>query len=326
MGLAFSELRIVMDTISANPASFLTDLHALLLAARWTAAPYLTGHVYACQSPQELAVQVRIWDPADADFPDCVAFQWVSSVDPFPEGLIHHVYLNAAETCDVWVNCCSLFVARTGQAHEDSFLGFRPLSVCGGIPYAAGLTTPTAQCAAQSPAAAETTAELWFSSGADTGIPMFAQPSLESWRSGHICKRFTFCRNGVLSNAENAIEQDALQLGIFRPPGYSSGGSFVFLPAGIRFTDNTPMAGDPLIWLHGTIYGQLYDACLLSAPMSLGATEEIYESDIDRTTQWTNHSIGATNVPFRGDDGSLFSLLLLTGISGGGTVVENIAY
>jgi hypothetical protein len=326
MGLAFTSKPIIMDTISASPATFLTDLHAMLLAAGWTAATYLTGHVYACESPQNLAVQVRIWNPSDPNFAGCAAFQWVSSVTPNPEGLIHHLYMDVDTTHTVWINCCSLFIARTGISHRS--FPHLPVSVCGGIPYAAGLTTPTPQCEAQSPSAAEETTELWFSSGGDSGVALFGAPTLESFRSGHICKRFSFCRNGVISSYPEVLEQDALQLGIFRPAGYASpiGGATVFLPGGIRFTDNTPMAGDPLLWLRGHIYGQLYDACLLSVQMDLEATEEIYETEGDRTTHWVNHSTGDTNVLFRPDDGTLFSLLLLTGIPGSGTVVENVAY
>jgi hypothetical protein len=323
MGLAITELPIIEETISAAPASFLTDLHPLLLAAGWTAAVYLTGHIYACESPQSLAVQVRVWDPSDPLYPSCVAFQWVSSVPPYPAGLIHHLYLNADYTFDVWANCCCLFVARTGVVFSDGILGFHPVAVCGGVPWATGLTAPTPECEAQSPAAAEGTTELWFSGGDDIG-PAAGDVMLESFRSGHYCNRYTFCRNGVLMTAENAIEADALQLGILRPTGYYSDNSNSLLPGGLVFTDSVPLAVEPLLWLKGTIHGQLWDACLLSVPMTLGAAETIYETEFDRTTEWKNHSRGTT---YRPDDGSLFSLLLLTGISGGGgTVVENIAY
>jgi hypothetical protein len=319
MGLAYSDLPIVQQTISANPASFLAALHSILTSAGWTWAAYLTGLVYACLSPQGLAVQVRIWDPADLDYPQCFAFQWVSSYDPYPESLVFHLRMDAGVTHSVWVNCCSIFIGRTGITHTGDQL---PWSVCGGIPYAFGLVAPTEQCAAQSPAATDTTTELWFASGSDSGVAGFGAASLESFRSGHYCKRFSWCRNGAVVSLTAATEITALQLSIRRPAGYIAG-KYSGFSTGILYADGTPIQDDPLVSIGGKWYGQLYDACLLSKPMALEATEQVFETVGEKLTSWINHSIGSTNVIFRPDEGSIFSLLLLTGSP---TVVENVAY
>lgn len=320
MGLAFSDLPIATDTISANPATFLDDLDALLVSVGWTSGTYLTGYLYAIVSPQSLAVQVRIWDPADSNFPDCFAFQLVSSVSPFPEGLVHHLRMDSTLTYAVWANCCSFFIGRPGVTFTGDFL---PWSVCGGIPYAFGLTEPTPQCEAQSPPSEDVTTELWFSSGSDTGIAGFGTTHLESFRSGNHCKRFSFFRNGADMGADGVNEIAALQLGVIRPPGYLNNSSPTgFEAGGILFADGTPMASDPILSLAGIFYGQLYDACLLSKPMALEATEQIYESDLARITEWINHMRG---LGFTTSDGRFSSLLLFTGI-GGGTGVENVAY
>lgn len=317
MGLAFSELAIAQDTISGNPATFLDDLDTLLVSAGWTSAPYLTGHVYAIESPQGLAVQVRIWDPADSDFDQCFAFQCVSSVDPYPAGLIHHLRMDAAYTHSVWANCCMLAVARTGITHTIDNL---PWSVFLGIPFAFGLTEPTPECEAQSPSSEEVTNELWFSSGSDSGTPGFAALTLESFRSGNHCKRFSFCRNNIVTSASAAIETDALQLSVIRPPGYENNRRPTGFADGILFVDGTPMATDPLLSLAGIWYGQLYDACLLSVPMSVEATERTTETESGRVTDWINHMNGVNFTP---SDGRYSSLLLFTGSVGG---VSNIAY
>lgn len=319
MGLAYTEQLIVRETVSANPATFLDALDSILTAAGWTSASYLTGRVYACLSPQGLAVQVRIWDPADSDFPQCFAFQWLSSYDPYPEGLVFHLRMDAAYTHEVWANCCSLFIGRTGITHTADQL---PWSVCGGIPYATGLIAPTDQCAAQSPAAPDVTTELWFASGSDSGVAGFGGFTLESLRSGHYCKRFSWCRNGTVTSVTAATEIDGLQLAVIRPPGYLNNRRPTGFTSGMLFADGEPIASDPLIGLAGIWYGQLYDVCLLSKPMALEATEQIFETDGEKLTDWVNHMAGNTNTGFV-DDGRFSSILLLTGEP---TVVENVAY
>lgn len=319
MGLAFSDLPIVQATISADPATFLDDLHTLLTAAGWTSAAYLTGHLYAVVSPQALAAQVRIWDPADPDFDQCVAFQWLTSTSPPSEGMIHHLRLDALYTHSVWANCCSYFIARTGIVHTGDFL---PWSVCGGVLFAAGLTSPTPQCEAQSPEIEDVTTELWFSSGSDSGVAGFISGTLESFRGGNHCKRFSFFRNGADMSASGVNEGAALQLSVFRPPGYLNNTRPTGFADGILWGGDTPMAGDPLISLAGIWYGQLYDACVLSKPMALEATEQIYETDRERTTDWINHMRG---FGFTTSDGRFSSLLLFTGFPAGGGI-ENIAY
>lgn len=320
MALAYSDLTIARGTISANPATIQADLHLLLTEAGWASSPYGTGKLYAVVSPQGLAAQVRIWDEVDANFASCLTFQWVTSSSPLSAGLKHHLRMDAAYTYYVWANCCSLFMARPGVTHS----GAHPWSVCGGIPWADGLTTPTAQCAAQSPAGPNVTNELWWSSGADSGVALFAAATLESFRSGHYCKRYSFCRNGVVSSVELDAESTALALAIMRPAGYDSRRHLGFA-SGMKFLDGTPMASDPVLIRGAEFTGQLYDACLLSAPMALEAVEEITETTPtpDRITSWVNHTFGNTNDIFVIDDGRLYSLLLFTGMGGGDA---NVAY
>lgn len=320
MGIAYSELPIIQDTISADPGTFLDDLHAVLLAAGWSSDPYDTGHVYACLSPQGFAVQVRIWDPADSDFPDCFAFQWVSSYDPYPEGLVHHLRMGAGFDYSVWANCCSLFIARPGYTHTGDFL---PWSVHGGIPWASGVTAATPQCEAQSPAAPAVTTELWFSSGADNGQAGFGDFHSQNFRSSNFCQRFSFFRNGSNLGGDGVNEGPALQIGVLRPAGYLNNRRPTgFEAAGILWAGGTPMGVDPVISVHGIWYGQLYDSCLLSKQMALEATEQIYETDGDKLTDWINYMRG---LGFTLADARFSSILLLTG-GPAATVVENIAY
>lgn len=322
MPVAYSELPIYQGTISANPATFLDALNTALVGIGWTSAVYSTGYVYSVVSPQGLAVQVRIWDPADSNFAGCFVFQWLQAASPFAVGQIHHLRMDAAVGHAVWANCCSLFIGRHSVTHTgDNY----PWSVCGGVPWATGLTTPTAQCAAQSPSAPDVTDELWFSSGSDSGDALFATATLESFRSGHICKRFTWCRNGVVTTSSGVNEAAALQLSIMRPPGYTNNNRPSGFESGILYRDFTPMASEPLLSLNGRWDGQLWDACLLSAPYALEAAETIFETVSGFTTSWINHALGNTNILFRPDDGRMFALMLLTGgpVTGGD---GNVAY
>jgi len=314
MSLAFSDLPIAQGTISADPATFLDDLHILLTSAGWTSATYDNGHLYACVSPQGLAAQVRIWYPDDPDFDNCFAFQWITSTSPISEGLIHHLRSDAARTYSIWANCCSLFIGRPGVTHADLV----PWSVCGGIPYTYGLVAPTDQCAAQSPAPPDTTTELWFSAGSDSGVAGFAAATVFSFRDSSYCARFSFSRNSVVSNVTSAIESDALQLGVLAPSGYLNNRRPSGFESGLLFVDGTPLATDPIISVAGIWYGQLYDACLISKPMSLEATETIFESAVPRTTDWINYLDASEH------NGLISSLLLLTGTSSGR--VCNIAH
>lgn len=306
MGVAYTDAIIMEASISGDPATFPAALHLVLTAAGWTSAVYGTGYLYACVSPQGLAVNVRIWDPEDALYPDCLAFQWIQAVSPLTTGLIHHIRMHTAATFRVWANCCSLFIGRQTVAALDHL----PWAVCGGVAWAAGLTTPTDQCAAQSPAAGTATNELWWSTGDDGGPGEWA---IGSWRTQFFAPRYSFCRNGTITSQERAISSTALQLGMLRAPGYTffmysyyvqwTGG---FEADGLVYDDGEPVASDALIAHQGVWYGQLWDACLLSAPMAMEATETIYETVPDRTTDWINymHPSAATSE-------RCYSLLLL---------------
>ncbi len=332
MGLAYSEQPIATAVISADPSTFLADLDTLLASVGWTSAPYLTGNLYAFASPQGLAVQVRIWDPADSNFADCCAFQWVSSSSPGPAGLIHHLRMDAAETYFVWANCCQLFIARPGVARA---AGNYPTSVSGGIPWANGLTTPTSQCEEQSPASPDVTTEMWWSCGGDSGIPLFASATVADFRLSFAAERYSFCRNGVVTSEDVSEPRKAFELGPLRAPGYWYFSfenspwhySYGFFDNGIVWADGDPLLSEPLVLQRGdtdgdmVIYGQLWDACIGTRPMAKEATETVYESVPGRTTNWVNYM--HKNV---GDSPRerFYALLLLTGIAGTG--VENIAY
>lgn len=319
MAVAYSDLPIVSETISGDSTSFLADLHTILSTVGWPSVPYLTGYQYTLTSSQSLSCKVRIWFDNSATYPGCFAFQFLSSAT-VSTGLVHHIQasdysigLAPFTQFAVWANRCSLFIGAVGETHN---IMNAPRSVAGGVPYAFDATAPTADCAAQA-AYPDVTTELWWSCGSDTGTGVtagaFTVPTVESFRSGHYAKRYSFAFNGVIKSESTAMESDALQLGILRPPGYVRGGDPEGFTGGILFQDETPMAVDPLVIHNGTAYGQLYDSCLLSKPMALEATEEIYESADDRLSEWQNHTHGNTNVLFKIDDGRLYSLLLLQG-------------
>ena len=216
----------------ANPMDFLDGLHTSVTGALgWESEEYLNGHVYLLNSPEGFSCLLRIWhkDNTDPHYPDCYAFQFLGNYESAPAGQVHHISSKgfspfAPFYYRIWANACQIFIARVGVRQSSADLGavaHKPYSVCGGVLYPLDDLAPTAPCAAATPGSVEATTELWWSAGDDGGNGA-ASRTVESFRSGHICRRYSFCHNGIVSSTDFATsESDALQLVIMRPGGYA---------------------------------------------------------------------------------------------------------
>ncbi len=334
MGLAYSNLPIVQATISASLSTFLGELNTLLVSAGWMSTPYNNGYEYSILSPQGLGGKCRIWYPNAVGYANCFVLQAISPTTG-DLGLLHYFESRRAQAFAwdtewfdnyrVWANSCSLFIGEPGRTKTR----FYPRSVSFGVPYAYGAIAP-AICEGQTIPSGEVTSELWWSGGTDSGVAGFSRDTALDFRSSYLCQRSSFGYNGSIANTTQLTSEhpDCLQLAILRP---SAAPNFLgpYWADGLRFIDEDPLALNPLLCHAGLIYGELYDACLLSAPMELEATEEIYESTSvpPRTTSWTNYSRGegvyVSSFTVRAE-GKLYALLLLTGSSG--QEIVNVAY
>ena len=329
------------------PLGFLDFLHEELTGLGWISEVYLNGHVYLLESPSLFTCQMRVWHKGsgDASYPNSYAFQFLGNYVGAGVGQVHHISSSGHEfganfDYRVWANQCQIFIARPGvrqaRAEYGTTFAYKPYSMCGGILHPLDRIAPFVACQLQSGPAAEETGELWWSAGDDDGKggvfdEDFGQESygtVESFRSGHICRRYSFCHNGSVTAVEFAsTELQSLQLCILRPGGYGGDRSPQGWDNGFRFlVDARPVQVEPFLALGGTIYGQLYDALLLSAPYELEATERIEETKAikdaagdltkSRYTNWVNHTKNYTNRYVLGpqlDDGRLYALMLLTG-------------
>lgn len=349
----FGDQAILSGVIQCDPAlpmTFLSLLHdAVTVKLGWSSDVYENGHVYLLQAPTvSFYCQVRIWYKTedDPEYPCCYAFQFHSNYEDGPTGHIHHISAKGywpyeAFDYQVWANKCQLFIGRLGvrQAIADhvGHFPFRPYSVCGGVAHPLDTVAAVSRCTGSVPTITATT-ELWWSAGDDDGNGVVDDignyNTVESFRSGHICRRYSFCHNGAVHSPAYADSESAcLQLAIMRPPGYGPG---ILVPTpydtgwefGFRFFDGDPVQSEPFLIFGNTIYGQLYDALLLSAPYELEEIETIRETKVvededgklwDRYTRWVNHTRNYTNwdgptildSPY--DDGRLYALMLFQG-------------
>jgi hypothetical protein len=325
VGLAFSDSDIRRATIVASPpATFIANLDAILLDVGWTKLDdYENGFLYQLQSPQSLLARCRIWFPDDGAWPNCLALQMLSAADPDVVGTVHHFVAGYTAEFEgdtrafglyvVWADVCQLFI---GASHTSSWQTI-PRAVACGIPHAYGSVMATEQCSKQTPPPPEITNELWWSAGDDFGTYQDLG-SAANFRNSYFCQHSSFCHNLELENqhftsATIPAETPSLQLGIVRSAINWNVGQNDW-PSGFIWPDGAPLANNPLVIHQGKIYGQLWDAVLVSRPMALEASEQIYESDYDRTTSWHNYSrsrsIQISTFDSR-DEGKCSSLLLL---------------
>jgi hypothetical protein len=344
MGVAFTNLENTFNgpLDATDPDTFLAELHSVLSIIGWDSLPYENGHRYLLTNPiQGLSCNLRIWykDETDPTYPNCYAFQFLSSYDDPLEGHVHHLQVAAEGEFVlhpftdywVWANECQIFVAEPGRTQTGIF----PRSVCGGVPFALDEIGDSSPCQAQSPNPAGPTTELWWSAGDDAGDG-WDGGTVESFRTGHYNRRYSFCRNAVLTSPTFAVDGPALQLATCRPGGYDADRYWSGWESGfVFFADGEPLRTDSILVHDYVMVGQLPDSCLLTRPMELEATEGITETEAnedgtDRITYWqnwtknfTNHKPKPTAAFF--DDGRLYSLLLLDGDLTMGRL-GNIAY
>lgn len=330
MGLAYSNGPIRYEAIPASPPEdFIAALDPILLDCGWVKLGTYgdLGFEYLITSPgQTLRARCRIWFPDDAAWPDCLALQFLSAVNPAIEGFVHHFvagFTNMFPEDDrgfsqyaVWADVCQIFI---GAVHPRSWELF-PRAVQGGVPFASGKVEATPMCAAQTPPPSEATNELWWSAGDDSGVydEIFAPGSSANFRNSYFCQKFSFCHNQLLVNAEIGsptipTEANALQVAIVRS-AINWNSLVKDWPYGFVYPDMSPLANNPLLVYNATIYGELWDAVLISRPMDLGETEQIHETDLGRTTNWVNymnaHGVSISTFEER-NEGKCASILLL---------------
>lgn len=340
MGVAYSNLESTfVDVIDATtPASFLAQLHTVFTGLGWDSVPFENGHRYLLSNVgQGLSAQVRIWhkDSDDLTYPNTYAFQLTSSYGTPLLGHVHHIQVASMALSRpfshywVWANECQLFIAEPGRTQT----GEHPRSVCGGVPYALDQIAAGSGCQAQSPNPSGATSELWWSAGDDAGNG-WNGGTVESFRTGHFNRRYSLCRNASVHSPTFEDESAALMLAIMRPAGYNSFVRWGGWSNGFRYYDSPPIASDSILIHQGEMIAQLFDSCLLSAPMLLEQTEIIKETGAntdgsDRITHWINHTKNDTNYApglwDPRDDGRLYSLLLLDGALTRGKLA-NVAY
>src|SRR4030095_8932170 len=257
------------------------------------------------------------------------AIQFRSHADISKVGHVHHfeaghpVFLDWGFTdIVVWANSCQIFI---GALHPRSETDTLARAASGGIPYAYGAVEPT--CPDPGPATAITT-EMWWSAGDEwTGIsPAFLANSpvgsgpAPNFRNSYFAMRYSFCRNGIVNNraintlVDPVVESTALQLGILRTAYYWNALGTNVWPDGFVRLDETPLANNPLLSENRTLYGELWDACLVSHAMELEAEEEIFETATMLRTTWVNYTKGyglMLGPAVLRNEGACYSLLLL---------------
>jgi len=330
MGLAYTNLPTDSVLIAATPPlTFLSDLNTLLVSLGWTRlGDYLTGSYYEIESPQGLKARVRIWYVDTPTSPNCFTLECYSHADPLTVGLEHRFVAGYAgipgdpknfSTYRVWANCCQLFI---GAVHAQSWVDRWPRAVQCGVPHSYQATAPTPLCTRETPAS-QMTNELWFSAGDDNGqdfsISGMNGTTRVDLRNSFFCQRYTLVHNGNvlysgdIGNPTVPVEANALQLDILRS-NFNWNATFTYFSNGFTRPDGSPLAYNPLLSFQGYIFGELWDACLLSIPMTIDTTEDIFESETGITTRWINyakaHPVDISTFVTR-DEGRCYSLLLL---------------
>jgi len=301
MGLVFSGQPVtfgVIDTSSVN--LMITNICSTLLSVGWTAVPYLSsGFDMTAISPQGKTVTARIYDPADPSWPDNVAIQFRSGLGA---GMVHYLLafnnsgLGVFHAYTIWANCCSLFLGMEG----DSGAGY--------IQFPAS-TFPQGNRAFQGaipwipPGGAN---EVWFTAGEFDGT--LDRSDCVSFRRDYFCNAYSINIDGITTRTYPDAAA-ALQVSALKAVKYANGG----FPNGYCLVDGSPLVTDPLLLESGSIFGQLYDAALLSAPSALDDVFHVKDTVRKYSFQGFNFC-GSYPGIFRADDSQFFSLLLSTGI------------
>lgn len=346
MAVAYTSKPTAYLQIAANPPlTFLSNLKALLLSVGWVwVSAYDNGDLYQIESPQHLKARVRIWYPNSTAYPNCFAIQMQSANFPATVGFTHHFLAGYTgpdsgavfSSYAVWANCCQLFI---GAVHTAPWYGNLLRAVQCGVPYTLLPTEVTPECEERG-TTPPITNELFWSSGDDTGSGwgvFTSPPSLANFRNSFFCQRYTLYHDTTdMSNNAGTpytgVEAQLLQLCILRSNYYWNALTNTW-PEGFVRQDLTPLAYDPLLASQGFIFGQLWDAVLVSKPMALEAREDIIETEPKEIfTKWSNYSLShSIQISFSrdADEGRCYALLLLleppeiTDLTGAGM---NVAY
>ena len=330
MAFAYSNQPIYTSLISAGASKFalITLLYDFLTTAMWPSTVVTGGYEFVITSPQGLTGILKIWDDANPDFPNCIALQMISTSDNTNKGFVHYLQIAYPPSFPgdglgfsqylVWANACSLFIAEPGEAMN----GFFPRSFSCGIPFAYGAVTPAAPCVGTVPTPYVTN-EMWWSAGDSTSAAIGGYDITAcSFRTDYLCNYSSFMYNGGIANQSYPPQTQALQLLILRPSQNVFLGYGWYIPAGAGYglveADETPKIYDPILagYIGGsgaTIVGEMYDVCLLS--MATALEETIQLNGTSSTGIWVNYTYNVPSTfegrPFGGDDGRLYSLLLL---------------
>lgn len=315
MSLALTDItspiaRVVTPPIT-SVGQLIVEFDAVVMSlAGWiNRTVYLTGYQYMLVSPQAAQLYCRIWDPENASYPNCVAFQFASVFTP---GIVSQVFcyeaFHAATTSDpafnqhtIWANVCGLFMGQSGQTQTSPAY---PRAIMGSIPYYYGSHS-----------------EMWWCCGADSGTP--GTVNFQTFRSDYWAQCYTFCVDGIVTGrgfigpTGPRPQENSLQLAILRPTdplGRPLNPPTFPYYTGLLEYDGTPMRTDPILIVDGVIRGSLWDACLLSGPLPVDEAVKIYvvTSTGSDLSVWHNYSLSRCE-PGLQDEGALYSLLLLDG-------------
>lgn len=339
---------------AASPASLLADLHTLIMSqGDWVATVFSNGHEYTIHSPQAsfagptFGAKVRIWNPADPSFPDCIGIQFLS-LDSSAIGLIHHLQTNRVSgdfgvpplpNYLVWINQCSIFVAPPGLSRYVNFGQVGKVSFSGGVPriYTISAVKGNGQIV-------YVTDAWWSGSDECNNIGLGVS---KAFRNSFYCGYFSTyyatldldpgnpspVYQGLrLNNTPISFTPGsgtvtplltALQLGSVKtgPLGDFSYRLSTF-PDGILWWGPAADGSQPhafwyepsLLWADtdttiATLVGQIYDAALASAPLPLEAEFETTVGLTKRT--WRNYLLNRNDSAFLWDDARVLALMLM---------------
>jgi hypothetical protein len=282
---------------SDTSADFRAALDAIISLCALSKTSVTGGYKYLFQSPDGLQMKLWVQDLGDHSVQGSFIRFTPTSADETQTGQIQ-VIIYDGRTYEAWCNCCQFFISPFGDPGTQSFVSF----ACG-IP---ALESQTGPC---SGGQSVTVTNLWWSSGSGNG----AFGGASNFRNSRYASgAYTAAYNSNLYVATGNTDPQSLSLIPLCTPINVDG--YLSPPDTLRYITDVGLRIDALIAQGSQVFGQLWDAHLLTSLATLDSQVILTDEDSNNnpfSTTWTCWNYGNPSNPNHGGGTVLATLFLL---------------
>ena len=303
MGVRYTNGPVIYQTSipSGTSAALIAGIDDVLSECAIARASVTGGWKYTLQSPDTLQLKLWVQDLGDHSVDGSFIRLTPTSADELQTGQAQGIIYDG-RTYEAWANQCQFFLAPAGDSGTVSFVSF----ACGVLALPANTSGPCAENGAVA------VSELWWSSSSGSGGFGGNAPNFRNSRTA--AGSFSLAYNGTLYVATGNGDPNPMELvplcTAINVDGYLSP------PSTFRYITGEGLRIDALLAQGSTVYGQLWDAHLLTCPATLDSTVTL--TDIDSLgnpflANWVCWSHNVPSDPTHGGGTILGTLFLLAG-------------